>query len=99
MYEYEIINHQTTQKDLERVNDKLYLWLDHLENSAVDLGRRPNILLIISVMVKQHENGYKDTALEIAGKGIIIKLGYCMLLKSIYCFIFQFFFNVIPHTG
>ena len=39
MYENEIINHQTTQKELEK-NDKLYLWLDHLENSAVDLGRR-----------------------------------------------------------
>ena len=43
-------------------------------------------------MVKQLENGYKDTALEIAGK-YIIKSGYCMLLKSNY--LFQFFFNVI----
>ena len=34
-------------------------------------------------MDKQLENGYKDTALEIAGKCINIKPGYCMLLKSI----------------
>ena len=44
-------------------------------------------------MVKQLENGYKDTALEIVGK-CVIKSGYCMLLKSNY--IFQFFFNAIP---
>ena len=34
-------------------------------------------------MDKQLENGYKDTALEIAGKCINIKSRYCMLLKSI----------------
>ena len=34
-------------------------------------------------MVKQLENGYKDTALEIAGK-CIIKSGYCMLLILFY---------------
>ena len=45
-------------------------------------------------MVEQPENGYEDTALEIAGKGII-KSRYCMLLKSIYCFIFQFFIVII----
>ena len=42
----------------------------------------------MSVMVEQPENGYKDTALEIAGKGII-KSVYRMLLKSgstvLYC--------------
>ena len=47
-------------------------------------------------MVKQPESGYKDTALEIAGKSIL-KSGYCKLLKSIYCFMFQFFFSAIPH--
>ena len=74
-------------------NDKLYLWLDHLENSSADLDAWKTTLCYISVMVKQLENGYKDTALEIAGK-CIIKSGYCMLLKSNY--IFQFFFNAIP---
>ena len=34
-------------------------------------------------MDKQLENGYKDTAFEIAGKCINIKSGYCILLKSI----------------
>ena len=33
-------------------------------------------------MDKQLENGYKDTALEIAGKCRNIKSGYCILLKS-----------------
>ena len=46
-------------------------------------------------MIKQLENGCKDTALESAGK-CIIKSGYCMLLKFIYCSIFQFLFNAIP---
>ena len=59
------------------------------------MGGRQWFAINISVMIKQPENG-KDTALEIAGK-IIIKSGFCMLLKSIYCFIFRFFFNVIPH--
>ena len=37
MYEDEIIDHQTTKK-IWKENDKLYLWLDNLESSAVDLG-------------------------------------------------------------
>ena len=64
---------------------------------ALILIERHIIICNISIMVKQPENGSKDyTVLEIAGKRII-QSGYCMLLKSIYCFIFQFFFNVIPH--
>ena len=39
--------------------------------------------MLVYVMVEQPENGYKDTVLEIAGKGII-KSVYCMLLKSRY---------------
>ena len=79
MYEDEIINHQTTQKDPERLYDKLYLWLNHLQLIWVE----KTIFCYICVMIEQPESGYKDTALEIAGKGII-KLGYCMLLKSRY---------------
>ena len=78
MYEDEIIiiNHQSQPvKKILKENDKLYLWLDHLENSAVDLDGRQ--YSAISVMVKQPENGYKDNALKIGGK-CIIKSGYCM---------------------
>ena len=35
-------------------------------------------------MVKQPENGCKNTAPEIADQGIIKSPGYCMLLKSIF---------------
>ena len=97
MYEDNIINHQTTGSSLTvkilKENDKLYLWLDHLVKSSADLDAWKTAFCYISVMVKQLENGYKDTALEIAGK-CIIKSGYCMLLKSNY--IFQLFFNAIP---
>ena len=47
MYEDEIINHQTTQKTWKE-NDTLYLWLDHLEKSAVDLGRRQYSAILVS---------------------------------------------------
>ena len=43
-------------------------------------------------MDKQLENGYKDTAFEIAGKCINIKSGYCILFE-VYCSIFRFFLN------
>ena len=47
MYENEIINYQTTQK-IWKENDALYLWLGHLENSAVDLGRRQYSAILAS---------------------------------------------------
>ena len=92
MYEDNIIIIKQLVEKILKENDKLYLWLDHLENSSADLHAWKTTFYYISVMVKQLENGYKDTALEIAGK-CIIKSGYCMLLKSNY--IFQFFFDAI----
>ena len=53
-------------------------------------------------MDKQLENGYKDTALEIAGKCINIKSGYCMLLKSIVLYFSSSSMHVcykIDHTA
>ena len=78
----QLIIKQLAEKILKE-NDQLYLWLDHLENSSADLDAWKTTFCYISVMVKQLENGYKNTALEFAGK-CIIKSGYCMLLKSIY---------------
>ena len=53
-------------------------------------------------MDKQLENGYKDTALEIAGKCINIKSGYCKLLKSIVLYFSSSLMHVcykIDHTA
>ena len=53
-------------------------------------------------MDKQLENGYKDTALEIAGKCINIKSGYCTLLKPIVLYFSSSSMHVcykIDHTA